>query len=100
MGVPGRLIRAARAAPTLESCQLDLDAVRAALGRVNDPEIRRPITELGMVKDVNGATARSSGRRLLTVAGCPMRDTHHPDVTARRRRRRGRRRRSRSCSTS
>ncbi|MGZ4603168.1 MAG: iron-sulfur cluster assembly protein, partial [Kineosporiaceae bacterium] len=31
---------------------VDLDAVRAALTTVNDPEIRRPITELDMVKDV------------------------------------------------
>jgi ATP-binding protein involved in chromosome partitioning len=28
------------------------DAVREALATVNDPEINRPITELGMVKSV------------------------------------------------
>ncbi len=51
-----------------------LPLVRAALHGVEDPEIRRPITELGMVDDV---TADESGRIfvrvLLTVSGCPMR---------------------------
>ncbi len=51
-----------------------LPLVRAALHGVEDPEIRRPITELGMVDDV---TADENGRIfvrvLLTVSGCPMR---------------------------
>ena len=37
------------------------DDVRAALARVNDPEIRKPITELGMVRDV---TIADDGHRL------------------------------------
>ncbi len=51
-----------------------LDAVHAALATVNDPEIRRPITELDMVEsvDIDGTTVRVNV--LLTVAGCPMRD--------------------------
>ncbi len=52
---------------------LPLEAdVRAALATVNDPEIRRPITELNMVESVvvDGATVRVGV--LLTVAGCPM----------------------------
>jgi ATP-binding protein involved in chromosome partitioning len=57
--------------------------VRAALARVQDPEIRRPITELGMVKDVSvdgdGTVAVAVW---LTVAGCPMRDKITRDVTA------------------
>ncbi|MDQ5855459.1 MAG: iron-sulfur cluster assembly protein, partial [Actinomycetota bacterium] len=32
-----------------------VDAVRTALDGVHDPEINRPITELGMVKDVTVA---------------------------------------------
>lgn len=59
------------------------DAIQTALARVNDPEIHRPITDLGMVKDV---TATDDGAVevtiLLTVAGCPMRDTLTRDVTA------------------
>ncbi|MBV9445137.1 MAG: Mrp/NBP35 family ATP-binding protein [Streptosporangiaceae bacterium] len=54
-----------------------------ALGTVLDPEIRRPITELGMVK---GITIEPGGAvRVdvwLTVAGCPLRDTITRDVTA------------------
>jgi ATP-binding protein involved in chromosome partitioning len=53
-----------------------VDAVRAALDGVHDPEINRPITELGMVKDVSvtpeGAVTVAVW---LTIAGCPMRDT-------------------------
>ena len=60
-----------------------LDRVREALSRVNDPEIRRPITELGMVAAVE-ETAPGQVRIevLLTVAGCPMKDTLRRDVTA------------------
>ena len=56
--------------------------IRAALHRVDDPEIRRPITDLGMVDgiDVDG-TGRVDVRILLTVAGCPLRDTLNRDVT-------------------
>ncbi len=59
-----------------------LDAVHAALATVNDPEIRRPITELDMVEsvDIDGGTVRV--RILLTVAGCPMRDRLTKDTKA------------------
>jgi ATP-binding protein involved in chromosome partitioning len=63
-------------APTIE------DAIQAALATVDDPEIRRPITELGMVK---GFTVAGSGVKvelLLTVAGCPLRDKLTADITA------------------
>ncbi|MHB8449790.1 MAG: Mrp/NBP35 family ATP-binding protein, partial [Mycobacteriales bacterium] len=50
------------------------EAVHAALATVSDPEINRPITELGMVKDVaispDGQVAVAVW---LTVAGCPLR---------------------------
>ncbi len=60
-----------------------LDRVRDALTRVNDPEIRRPITELGMVAAVEEATpGRVRVEVLLTVSGCPMKDTLRRDVTA------------------
>lgn len=59
------------------------DQVREALTRVNDPEIRKPITELGMVRDVvisdDGLVTVGV---FLTVAGCPMKDTITKDVTA------------------
>ena len=60
-----------------------LSQIREALHRVDDPEIRRPITDLGMVDDiVVDATGRARVRVLLTVSGCPMRDTLRRDVTA------------------
>ncbi|GAA1936322.1 Mrp/NBP35 family ATP-binding protein [Nocardioides marmoribigeumensis] len=59
------------------------DQVRAALASVNDPEIRRPITELGMVESVEvDASGHAAVTILLTVSGCPMRDTLTKDVTA------------------
>jgi ATP-binding protein involved in chromosome partitioning len=58
-------------------------AIRTALAGVNDPEIRRPITELKMVSDVEVDDAgRARIEVLLTVAGCPMRDTLHREVSA------------------
>ncbi|WP_116213732.1 Mrp/NBP35 family ATP-binding protein [Streptomyces olivoreticuli] len=52
------------------------DAIRAALATVNDPEIHRPITDLGMVKSVEiGADGAVAVAVYLTVQGCPMRET-------------------------
>ncbi|USX49183.1 Mrp/NBP35 family ATP-binding protein [Lentzea sp. HUAS12] len=60
-----------------------VDDVRKALAGVQDPEIRRPITEIGMVKDVEvGADGAVAVGIFLTVAGCPMRDKITKDVTA------------------
>ncbi len=58
------------------------DAVDAALTRVIDPEIKRPITDLGMVEavQIEGGLVRLTV--LLTVAGCPMKDTITRDVNA------------------
>lgn len=58
------------------------EQVTAALATVNDPEIHRPITDLGMVKDVTvGPDGRVAVQVWLTVAGCPMRDTITRRVT-------------------
>ena len=58
-------------------------AIHTALSRVNDPEIRRPITELNMVSAVDvDPTGQARVEILLTVAGCPMRDLLQRDVTA------------------
>jgi len=60
-----------------------LDRVNAALATVNDPEIKRPITELGMVDSVSVDDAGVAHVKvLLTVAGCPLKDTINRDVTA------------------
>jgi ATP-binding protein involved in chromosome partitioning len=60
----------------------NLDAVNAAIATVSDPEIRRPLTELDMVRSVDiddDGTVRVGV--WLTVAGCPMRETITKDVT-------------------
>ncbi|QXE34865.1 Mrp/NBP35 family ATP-binding protein [Streptomyces sp. GMY02] len=58
------------------------EAVLAALATVNDPEIHRPITDLGMVKSVEiGEDGTVAVTVYLTVAGCPMRDTITRSVT-------------------
>src|SRR3712207_9371217 len=60
-----------------------LPGVREALARVDDPEIKKPITELGMVAAVEAdATGRVRVEVLLTVAGCPMKETLTREVTA------------------
>jgi ATP-binding protein involved in chromosome partitioning len=59
------------------------EQVTAALARVNDPEIRRPITDLGMVKSVDiTPDGQVRVEVYLTVAGCPLRDTITREVTA------------------
>jgi ATP-binding protein involved in chromosome partitioning len=48
--------------------------IRSALARVQDPEIRKPITDLGMVKSVDIRDDSSVDIEVyLTTAGCPMR---------------------------
>jgi ATP-binding protein involved in chromosome partitioning len=57
------------------------DAIMRALERVIDPELRRPVTELDMVRDVeiDGGDVRVT--IALTVAGCPLRDSFRDQVT-------------------
>jgi ATP-binding protein involved in chromosome partitioning len=58
------------------------DEILAALSSVNDPEINKPITELGMVRDVvvsdDGLVTVGV---YLTVSGCPLKATITRDVT-------------------
>jgi ATP-binding protein involved in chromosome partitioning len=58
------------------------DAILKALEQVIDPELRRPVTELDMVRDVvveDGAVAVTIA---LTVAGCPLRSSFQDQVQA------------------
>ncbi len=58
------------------------DHVMAALATVKDPEIGRPITDLGMVKSVEvGPGGEVAVTVYLTVAACPLRDTITREVT-------------------
>jgi ATP-binding protein involved in chromosome partitioning len=59
------------------------DQLTAALATVEDPEIRRPITDIGMVKSASvddDGVARIAV--YLTISGCPMKDTLTERVTA------------------
>ena len=59
------------------------DGIRAALVRVIDPEIRKPITELDMVGEVSVDAAGSATVGIkLTIVGCPAADTIERDVRA------------------
>jgi ATP-binding protein involved in chromosome partitioning len=58
------------------------EALHAALATVDDPEIRKPITELGMLESVEpGEDGQVQVTVLLTVPGCPMKDTITREVT-------------------
>jgi ATP-binding protein involved in chromosome partitioning len=59
------------------------EAVDRALNTVIDPEIGRPIRELGMLKDFSiDDGGRVTVEVLLTIAGCPQRGTITADVEA------------------
>ena len=59
------------------------EQVLEVLARVDDPEIKKPITELGMVKEVVvGADGQVVVGIFLTVSGCPLKDTITREVTA------------------
>jgi ATP-binding protein involved in chromosome partitioning len=59
------------------------DALLAALSKVIDPEIRRPVTELGMVESVGvDESGRAAVTILLTISGCPLKETLTRDTTA------------------
>ena len=60
----------------------DRDAILKALENVIDPELKRPVTELEMVRDVlvedDGSVSVTIA---LTVAGCPLRDSFQEQVS-------------------
>jgi ATP-binding protein involved in chromosome partitioning len=56
------------------------ELIMKALERVIDPELRRPVTELDMVRavDIDGDDVRVT--IALTIAGCPLRDSFEQQV--------------------
>ena len=54
--------------------------VLAALERVIDPELGRPVTELDMVRDVEIEGSDVSVTIALTIAGCPLRSSFSDQV--------------------
>ncbi|MFM7717869.1 MAG: Mrp/NBP35 family ATP-binding protein [Actinomycetota bacterium] len=74
-GTPHRAREETRIVPTEEQ-------VREALHAVRDPEIGRPIDELGMLRgvEIDGGVVRVD--ILLTIEGCPLKDRITADVNA------------------
>ncbi len=62
---------------------VDLADLRAAIGKVEDPEIHRSLEELNMLREVD--VAEDGSVRVLvalTIPGCPLKDKLTDDVTA------------------
>jgi ATP-binding protein involved in chromosome partitioning len=55
--------------------------VRQALRNVLDPEIGKPIEDVGMLRDIEVANGAVRVYVLLTIAGCPLKDRINTDVT-------------------
>jgi ATP-binding protein involved in chromosome partitioning len=61
--------------------EVDRDAVLKALEQVIDPELKRPVTELDMVRDVTVSPEGRVGVTIaLTVVGCPLRSSFEDQV--------------------
>ena len=58
-----------------------VELINTALGTVIDPELHKPLPELGMVESVNFADGIAKIGILLTIVGCPMKDRLHSDIT-------------------
>ena len=58
-----------------------IDSLNDALSKVQDPELHRSITELGMVEDLTEVNGDVSIKVLLTISGCPMQDRLRGDIT-------------------
>lgn len=59
-----------------------IERIHVELGTVIDPELRRPLPELGMIESVFFAEGIAQVKVLLTISGCPMRDRLKNDVEA------------------
>jgi ATP-binding protein involved in chromosome partitioning len=57
------------------------EEVRQALRNVLDPEIGKPIEDVGMLRDIEVVDGAVRVYVLLTIAGCPLKDRINTDVT-------------------
>src|SRR6266513_470246 len=57
------------------------EQITEALGKVIDPELKRPVTELDMVREVRVADGNVAVTIALTVAGCPLRSSFESQVS-------------------
>src|SRR5262249_2936017 len=82
---PARPPAASQAMPQLTVARLvdvepSRDEILKALEQVIDPELRRPVTELDMVRDVRIQGGDVAVTIALTVAGCPLRSSFEQQV--------------------
>src|SRR5438105_15494476 len=59
-----------------------VEALERALATVIDPELRRPMLQLGMLRDLAVAGDVASLRVVLTTPACPLKDRIQQDVEA------------------
>lgn len=57
-----------------------LESARAALAGVDDPELHKPLIDLGMIRDLRESDGLISLTVMLTISGCPMRDRIEADI--------------------
>src|SRR5262245_30443359 len=76
----GTAVSARKGAGNLRSMGPDRGAIWSALERVIDPELRRPVTDLDMVRSVEVDGGDVSVTIALTVAGCPLRASFQDQV--------------------
>ncbi|MGH3058907.1 MAG: Mrp/NBP35 family ATP-binding protein, partial [Gaiellaceae bacterium] len=62
------------------SMQPTPEQITEALGKVYDPELKKPVTELGMVRDVDVRGSHLVVTIALTVPGCPLRHSFEEQV--------------------
>jgi ATP-binding protein involved in chromosome partitioning len=58
-----------------------IERIHKALDGVSDPELHRPLPELGMVQSVEFIDGVAAITILLTISGCPMRDRLQKDIS-------------------
>jgi len=58
-----------------------IEAISLALATVSDPELHRPLPDLGMVESVSINNGQAHIKILLTISGCPMKDRLQKDVS-------------------
>ena len=57
------------------------EQVSHALSTVSDPELHRPLPDLGMVEKIEIENGLAKLNILLTISGCPMQDRLRADIT-------------------
>jgi len=59
-----------------------VDSIRSAVGAVSDPELRLPLAELDMVRDISVEAGAARVGIVLTIIGCPAATRIEADVRA------------------